>query len=110
MNETLYGALAALVIAFLCAVFSRVLRAKKQKLLSLVTTLVQQAEQTVEGSKMGAAKKALVVAQLQALGIKATDKLGTLIDNTVAYLNAKSGWLKTIDNTAAADTAAESEE
>ena len=42
---------------------------------------------------MGAEKKAKVIAQLQAMGIKVDAWLDTEIDTIVAYLNAKAGWL-----------------
>ena len=82
-----------LIIAILCWAAAYLLKAQKQKIITTVADLVQKAETAVQGSKMGAEKKALVTAQLQAMGITVTDKLSTLIDDTVALLNQKSGWL-----------------
>lgn len=81
-----------LILAMLCWAAAYLLKAQKQKIITTVADLVQKAETAVQGSKMGAEKKALVIAQLQAMGITMTDKLSTLIDDTVALLNAKSGW------------------
>ena len=93
MVETIKDVGEVLILAMLCWAAAYLLKARKQKILLTVTDLIQKAETAVQGSKMGAEKKALVIAQLQAMGITVTDKLSTLIDDTVALLNQKSGWL-----------------
>ena len=45
------------------------LRNHKASVLQYTAQLIQSAEQAIQGSNMGAAKKALVIAQLRAAGI-----------------------------------------
>jgi len=92
MVETLQSIGLALVLALVCAIGAWLLKNKKQQILATVTSLVQEAENTIQGSGMGDEKKAKVVAQLEAMGIKVNAWLSTQIDNIVAYLNTKSAW------------------
>lgn len=92
MLEYLKDIVIALTFAGVCAIGAWLLKTRKQQLLATVTQLVQRAEQTVQGSGLGAEKKAKVVAQLEAMGVTVNDRLSTMIDNVVKYLNAKSGW------------------
>ena len=55
--------------------------------------LIQKAESAVQGSGLGEEKKAIVVAQLEAMGIAVDTRLSGQIDSIVKYLNANSGWL-----------------
>lgn len=82
----------AILIAVIYIV-SAVLRSSKAKVLVYITQLVQQAEAAIRGSGMGEEKKALVIAQLGAMGIKATAWVDKAIDTIVATLNDKKAWL-----------------
>ena len=109
MAEIIQNIVQALVLAGVCAIAAYLLRARKQQIVATVTRLIQEAEEAVQGSGLGAEKKAKVIAQLQAMGITVTDGLSALIDRTVAYLNEKSGWfIREAED--AANKAAESEE
>ena len=63
------------------------------RILDRVTDLVNRAEEAVQGSGMGAEKKAIVIAQLEAAGIRVTAWLSNQIDAIVAALNASGAWL-----------------
>lgn len=92
MLETLKDIALALILAGTCAIGAYVMKSYKQKILETVTDLVQKAEDAIQGSGMGTEKKAKVVAQLEAMGIKVTSWVNAAIDSVVAYLNEKSGW------------------
>ena len=88
MDIIIYG-----VAALVCVVLAYLVRLNRSEVLRYVQQLVQSAEQAVQGSGMGAAKKALVVAQLEAAGIRLTSWLDTAIDQIVDTLNAHGAWL-----------------
>lgn len=92
MSEVIKDILTALIFAGVCAIGAYILKMRKQEILSIVTDLIQKAETAVTGSGMGAEKKAKVVAQLEAMGIKVNTWLSAEIDLIVKYLNEKSGW------------------
>jgi len=92
MTEIIKDILIALILAGVCGIGAYILKVRKQDILALVTDLVQKAETAVTGSGMGAEKKAKVIAQLEAMGIKVNSRLSSEIDKIVAYLNEKSGW------------------
>lgn len=69
------------------------LRNHKASVMQYTAQLIQSAEQAIQGSNMGAAKKALVIAQLRAAGIEVNSWLSTNIDQIVAQLNAHGAWL-----------------
>ncbi len=83
----------ALILALACAIMANVLKTRKEYILSLVSDLVQKVESAVQGSGMGSEKKALVIAQLEAMNIKGTVWLNSAIDEIVAQLNEKRAWL-----------------
>ena len=76
-----------LVLAGMCAILATALTARKQAILALVQDLVQRAEKAVDGSSMGAEKKKLVIAQLEAAGVRMTAWLSKVIDSIVTELN-----------------------
>jgi hypothetical protein len=90
--ETLKDIAAALILAGVCAIGAWLLRARRQAVLALTAELIQKAEQAISGSGLGAEKKALVIAQLEAAGVKANAWLDGEIDSIVAWLNRKSAW------------------
>ena len=92
MTEVIKEILTALIFAGVCAIGAYVLKLRKQQILATVTDLIQKAESAITGSGMGAEKKAKVIAQLEAMGIKANTWLSAQIDLIVKYLNEKSGW------------------
>jgi len=92
MLEVLKDIALALILAGVCAIGAYVLRTRKQQIRAIVTDLIQKVENTVQGSGLGAEKKAKVVAQLTAMGITVDSLLSKQIDDIVAYLNTKSGW------------------
>lgn len=69
------------------------LRNHKASVLQYTAQLIQSAEQAIQGSNMGAAKKALVIAQLRAVGIEVNSWLSAAIDKIVEQLNAHGAWL-----------------
>ena len=81
-----------LVLALVCAIGAGLLKTRKQQILSTTTDLIQKAEQAVQGTGLGAEKKALVIAQLEAMGIKVNVWLDKEIDNIVDWLNTKGAW------------------
>ncbi len=52
-----------------------------------VETLVDAAEQTIQGSGLGAEKKAWVISMLEAAGVVVDDMIDALIEKTVLLLN-----------------------
>lgn len=92
MTEVIKDILTALIFAGVCAIGAYILKMRKQEILSIVTDLIQKAESAVTGSGMGEEKKAKVIAQLEAMGIKVNSWLSNEIDIIVKYLNEKSGW------------------
>ncbi len=85
--------LIALLLALGCMIAAGVLKAQKQYILGLVSSLVQKVEAAVQGSGMGAEKKRLVIAQLEAMGVKVKARMSIAIDDIVAALNEKRAWL-----------------
>ena len=92
MWDVIKEILTALIFAGVCAIGAYILKLRKQELLATVTDLIQKAENAITGSGMGAEKKAKVIAQLEAMGIKVNSWLSAEIDIIVKYLNEKSGW------------------
>lgn len=97
----------ALILALVCMLLSNVLKERKQYILGLVSNLVQKVETSIQGSGMGAEKKRLVVAQLEAMNIKVTAWLSAAIDDIVAALNEKRAWLTENAKDGLSGTAAE---
>ena len=93
MWEAIKDIVLTLVLVMVCAIGAYIIKSYKQRILEVITDLVQKAENAVKGSGMGTEKKAKVIAQLEAMGIKATVWVSDAIDKIVAYLNKKSGWL-----------------
>ena len=81
------------VLALGCIIMALLLRDHKAGVLQYAAQLVQSAEQAIQGSGMGPAKKALVVAQLQAAGIQVNAWLSAAIASLVDQLNAHGAWL-----------------
>lgn len=93
MTKILEELLLTAVLATICGLLAAVLRANKQRILTYTTELIQRAEVAVQGSGMGEAKKKLVVAQLEAAGIRITAWVSAQIDLIVAALNSRGAWL-----------------
>lgn len=83
------------VAALACFILAVLVRGNRQAVLQFATDLINKAEGAIQGSGMGADKKALVIAQLQAAGIKVTAWLDHQIDAIVATLNKTGAWLAT---------------
>ena len=81
------------VLALGCIILALLLRDHKAEVLQYAAQLVQSAEQAIQGSGMGPAKKALVIAQLRAAGIQVNAWLSAAIDSIVEQLNAHGAWL-----------------
>lgn len=88
LDVIIYG-----VAALLCVVLAYLVKLNRSEVLRYVQQLVQSAEQAVQGSGMGATKKALVIAQLEAAGVRVTAWLDSQIDIIVDALNANGAWL-----------------
>lgn len=84
-----------LALMMLVYIAATSLRMYKQAILDRATDLVNRAEEAIQGSGMGAEKKAIVIAQLEAAGIRVTAWLSNQIDAIVAALNASGAWLAT---------------
>ncbi len=104
MEDIIIKILLALILMIACTVLANVLKTRKAYILAEVSRLVQKAEGTVQGSGMGTEKKRLVLAQLEAAGIKANAWLSNAIDEIVAALNERQAWFAEV----AKDTLSES--
>ena len=93
MLEIIKDLVLLLILAGICVIGAYILKTKKQEIRKIATDLIQKAEISITGSGMGAEKKAKVISQLEAMGIKVDAWLNTEIDVIVAYLNDKAGWL-----------------
>lgn len=83
------------VSALVCLILAALLKGNRQAVLQYATDLINRAETAIQGSGMGADKKALVIAQLQAAGIRVSSWLDHEIDVIVATLNKSGAWLAT---------------
>ena len=92
MQEQIYKIIAALIFAGIMAVLATILSARKQAILAMIADLVQRAETAVSGSGMGSEKKKLVLAQLEAAGVRVTAYVSRAIDDIVAELNNRKAW------------------
>ena len=82
----------ALCFMLLCLVLSQLIKSNRQRILQAVERLVQEAEEAIQGSGMGAEKKTYVIDRLEAGGVKVTAWLSAQIDIIVYALNAKGAW------------------
>ena len=76
-----------------CFVAALLIRYHRSGILQYVAELVNAAEVAIQGSGMGAEKKALVLAQLEAAGIRINTWLSVAIDKMVQHLNESGAWL-----------------
>jgi hypothetical protein len=83
-----------LVIAAACIWIANFLVSRKIGIITTINELVQKAENAIQGSKMGAERKAWVLAQLEDKGIIVTAWVSRAIDISVAWLNKTAGWLR----------------
>lgn len=96
------------ILALGCIILALLLRDHKAAVLQYAAQLVQSAEQAIQGSGMGAAKKELVLAQLEAAGIRVSVWLSAAIDKIVDHLNANGAWLaKQVEQAVAGKDSAE---
>ena len=84
--------IAALCFVLICLVLAEIIKANRQRVLQAVESLVQEAEETIKGSGLGAEKKAFVIDRLEAGGVKVNEWLSSQIDFVVAALNSKGAW------------------
>lgn len=98
-----------LILAAVCGLAAYLIRENKQRILQLTTELINRAEEAVQGSGMGAEKKQMVIAQLEAAGVRVTAWLSREIDFIVETLNARGAWLakKTQENISGMEKTAE---
>ena len=83
------------ILALGCFLAALILGVNRASILRYTAQLINAAEQAVQGSGMGEAKKALVIAQLKAAGIHVNRWLEGMIDEIVDKLNATGAWLAT---------------
>lgn len=83
------------ILALGCFIVALLLKDNRARILQFTADLINRAEVAVQGSGMGAEKKSMVLAQLDAAGIKVTAWLDKQIDVIVATLNANGAWLAT---------------
>ena len=93
MMDYITDILLMLILAGLCSIGAYLLRTRKAQILATLTEIIQKVEEAVQGSGMGAQKKALVLAQLEAMGIKVEAWMSQAIDCIVKYLNDRQAWL-----------------
>ena len=91
--EYLQSIFSMLILAILCGTAAWLIKNNKQRLMVQVESMIQKAENAVQGSGMGAEKKKIVIAQLEAAGVTVTSWLSDQIDTIVAALNSKGAWL-----------------
>lgn len=84
--------IAMMCFALLCLVLAQLIKSNRQRILQAVERLVQEAEEAIQGSGMGAEKKAYVIDRLEAGGVKVNEWLSSQIDFVVAALNSKGAW------------------
>ena len=92
MKEQIMNILIALALAGICGLLAMVLKANKKAIKQFVLDQIQKAETAIQGSGLGADKKALVIAQLEAAGVNAGKWVDKTIDDIVAALNKKNAW------------------
>lgn len=92
--DTLKDMITFFIIAAILGLVATWLRSRKKAILKKTETLILWAETQIRGSGMGVEKKALVIAKLKEDGVSVTKWLSKAIDNTVAFLNSTSGWIK----------------
>lgn len=83
------------LFALACLVLAALLKEKRDRILQYTAELINRAEAAVQGSGMGAEKKMLVIAQLEAAGIHVNTWLASWIDKTVELLNTNGAWFVT---------------
>lgn len=57
-----------------------------------IAELIQEAEKAIQGSGLGSAKKAWVIAQLKLIGIGVNTFIDNIIDDIVREINKKNLW------------------
>lgn len=94
MNHELFqNVLISFVLGIVMAILAYLLREHKQRIINTTEAFIQEAEGAVEGLNMGEEKKKMVVARLEACGIKVTKWLSATIDCLVEELNTNGAWL-----------------
>ena len=91
------------LLALGCFIVALLIKTNRTYILQYAATLINAAEQAIQGSGMGAEKKALVLAQLEAAGIRINTWLSVAIDRIVEHLNDTGAWLATQARQHAAD-------
>lgn len=81
------------LLALSCFVTALLIRYNRSGILRYAAELINAAEAAIQGSGMGAEKKALVLAQLEAAGIHINTWLSAAIDKIVQHLNDSGAWL-----------------
>lgn len=81
------------ILALGCFILALLLKTNRDRILQITTDLINKAEDAVQGSGMGAEKKALVMAQLEAAGVHVNTWLAAQIDAIVQMLNTNGAWL-----------------
>lgn len=81
------------LLALGCIVAALLLKYNRSGILRYTAELVNAAEVAIQGSGMGAEKKALVLAQLEAAGVHINTWLSVAIDKMVEHLNESGAWL-----------------
>lgn len=92
-HEMFQNVLISVVLGVVLAILAYLLREHKQRIIKMTESFIQEAEGAVEGSNMGEEKKKLVIARLEACGIKVTGRLSNTIDCLVEELNTNGAWL-----------------
>lgn len=91
------------LLALACFVAALLIRYNRSGILRYAAELVNAAEVAIQGSGMGAEKKAIVLAQLEAAGVHINTWLSVAIDKMVQHLNESGAWLASQAREHAAD-------
>ena len=103
--------LISFIVAFVIGFVTVYWKNYRAQFKAMLTNYIQQLEVTVQGSKMGAVRKALLLQILAAAGVKLPAWADKAIDNIVTALNENKAWLtEFMGNGLSADTDAETAE
>lgn len=91
--ENIMGIMEFGLLALGCIVAALLLKYNRSGILRYAAELVNAAEIAIQGSGMGAEKKAMVLAQLEAAGVHINTWLSVAIDKMVQHLNESGAWL-----------------
>ena len=82
-----------IIVAIVIGAISYLWKSNRDRFVAQLVSMVQQMELAVQGSKMGAEKKRLLLQMLEVNGVKATAWISNMIDAIVKALNENQAWI-----------------